>query len=74
MECIKDAKEQRDRIDSKKIEDGRLERTFENKEMMACMRQDFMEESRKRRSEARTCRGSTFAENLKEIGNRYKSR
>jgi len=33
-----------------------------------------MEESRKRRSKARTCEGSTLAEDLEEIGNRCKSR
>jgi len=38
------------------------------------MSQDFMEGSRKRRSEARTCRESTLMEKLEEIGNRYMSR
>jgi len=70
MECIKDARSKGQ--NSKKIENGRLERIFENKEV--CMSQDFTEGSKKRRSEARTCKESILMEKLEEIGNRYMSR
>jgi len=53
MKSIKDARSKG--TNSKKIEDGKLERIFENKEVVAGMSQGFMEGSRKRRSEARVC-------------------
>jgi len=57
MESIKDARSKG--TDSKKIEDGKLERMFENKEVMAGMSQGFMEGSRKRRNEASMCNESS---------------
>jgi len=57
MESIKDARSKG--TDSKKIEDGKLERIFENNEVVADMSQSFMEGSRKKRSEIRMCSESS---------------